>query len=267
MTMDHDTMQHLSMGTWTLLLACVTSFAGSLIGLSCAARAHRERGHRVAVLWTASAAVAIGGVAIWLMHFIAMYSFTVNGGPVRYSVWLTVLYAAVSVGVVGIGLSLVTLRRPSGLRLLCAGTVTGVGVAFMHYLGMAAVRIQGDIGYDPLLVALSVVIAVVAATVAFWFTMVVRATLARLGAGVVMAIAVTGMHYTGMAAVHVVLIPSQPVPHDADAFDLVFPVLLASGLVIAGLLWALFTSGGPGSGREPQSAPERAARSGSLPSA
>ncbi|MBB5890563.1 NO-binding membrane sensor protein with MHYT domain [Kutzneria kofuensis] len=261
MIMDHGTMQHFSMGPWPVVLACVTSFVGSLIGLSCAARAHRDRGHRVAMLWTAGGAVAIGGVAIWLMHFIAMYGFSITGTQVRYSVWLTVLSAVVSIGVVFVGLSQVTLRRFSGPRLLCAGAVAGVGVAFMHYLGMAAVRFQGDIGYDPLLVALSVVIAVVAATVAFWFTVVVRGTLARLGAGVVMAIAVSGMHYTGMAAVHVVVIPSRPAPVDADAFDLVFPVFLISGLVIAGLQWALFTSIGPGADRE------RAVRGGTVPGA
>jgi NO-binding membrane sensor protein with MHYT domain len=248
MNMD---MQQMSMGVWTLVLAAVTSFAGSLIGLACAARAHQHRGHRVALVWTACAAVAIGGVAIWLMHFIAMYGFAVNGSPVRYSVWLTVVSAAVSVGVVGLGLSLVTLRRVSTPRLLCAGALTGIGVAFMHYLGMAAVRFQGDIGYDPLLVALSLVIAVVAATAALWFTIVVRATLARLGAGAVMAVAVTGMHYTGMAAVHVVMIPSQSVPAAVDGFDLVFPVFLASGLIVAALLWALFTTGTSDLQRDP----------------
>lgn len=248
-------MQQMSMGVWTLLLACATSFAGALIGLSCAARARRERGRQVAVLWTAGAAVAIGGVAIWLMHFIAMYGFAVDGSPVRYSVGLTVLSAVVSIGVVGLGLSLVTLRRSTGPRLLCAGALTGIGVAFMHYLGMAAVRFQGDIVYDPLLVALSLVVAVVAATAALWFTMVVRTTAARLGAGAAMAVAVTGMHYTGMAAVHVVMIPARSVPAAVDGFDLVFPVFLVSGLVIAGLQWALFTTGEPGATRRRPVAP------------
>jgi NO-binding membrane sensor protein with MHYT domain len=240
MTMDHDLVQHFSMGTWTLWLAWLTSFVGSLMGLSCVARARRERRRSARVRWTVAGAFAIGGVAIWLMHFIAMLGFAVTGSPVRYSVWLT----ALSVLVVGIGLFIVIQDRYTLRRLVCAGAVAGVGVAFMHYLGMASIRFQGDITYDPTLVALSVLIAVVAATVAFWFT-VMRAPVARPVAGVVMAVAVTGMHYTGMAAVGVTVMPSMPAPQDTEAFDLVFPVFLISALLIASLLWALLTSVGP----------------------
>jgi NO-binding membrane sensor protein with MHYT domain len=245
MIMDHAAMQDFSMGPWTLVLAFVTSFVGSLIGLSCMARARRERRRRHAVLWTACGAVAIGGVAIWLAHFIAMLGFAVADSQVRYSAWLTALSAMVAILVVGVGLSIVTLRRFTVPRLVCAGAVAGVGIAFMHYLGMAAIRFQGDISYAPLPVLLSVVIAVVAATAAFWFTVVVKATPARLAAGLVMAGAVAGVHYTGMAAVSVTMVPSQPASLDTDAFDLVFPVFVTSGLVIAALLWALFTSVGP----------------------
>ena len=241
MTMNHDVVQHFSMGTWTLWLAWLTSFVGSLMGLSCVARARRERRRSAKARWTVAGAFAIGGVAIWLMHFIAMLGFAVMGSPVRYSVWLTALSAVISVLVVGIGLFIVTQDRFTLRRLTCAGAVAGVGVAFMHYLGMASIRFQGVLTYDPTLVALSVLIAVVAATVAFWFT-VMRATVARPVAGVVMAVAVTGMHYTGMAAVGVTVVPSLPVPLDAEAFDLVFPVFLISALLIASLLWALLTS-------------------------
>ena len=245
-TMDSGAIQEFSMGVWTLAPACVAAFVGSLIGLCCVARARAERRRPAAKLWTAGGAVAIGGVGVWLMHLIAMLGFAVAGSQVRYSAPLTALSGLIAVAAVGSGLSFVTLRRFTVTRLLYAGVATGIGIAFAHYLGMAAIRFQGDIAYDPVLVALSLVIAVVAATATLWFTVVVRTTLTRLAACLVTSVAVTGMHYTGMAAVRVTVIPSRPPPTDADAFGLMLPVFVSGGLVIAVLLWSLFTSVEPG---------------------
>ncbi|MEU4744232.1 MHYT domain-containing protein [Actinosynnema sp. NPDC023658] len=240
--MDHDSMQHFSAGLSTLLLAYVVSVIGSLIGLACMARARAEPTRATKVRWTAFGAVAIGGVAIWLMHFIAMLGFDVPGVPIKYSVPLTALSAVVAIAVVGLGLSLVTLIRFTAVRLLVAGTLAGLGVAVMHYVGMSAIRFRGDLSYDPRLVALSFVVAVVAATAAFWFTLVVEAAAARLAAGLIMGVAVTGMHYTGMAAVRVTTDPAVAAPQGTTAFDLVFPVFVLSALVVAALLWMLFTA-------------------------
>ncbi|PRY40378.1 MHYT domain-containing protein [Umezawaea tangerina] len=235
-------MQHFSSGLWTPLLAYAISVIGSLIGLSCMAKARAEDGRRAKVTWTVFGAFAIGGVAIWLMHFIAMLGFDVSSGVVKYSAPLTALSALIAVVMVGIGLSMVTLARFTKVRLVSAGVVSGLGVAGMHYMGMSAIRFQGEISYDPLLVAVSCLIAVVAATAAFWFTLVVKTTPARIGAGLIMGVAVTGMHFTGMAAVRVEVNPSIVPPVGTDVFDLVFPVFVLGGLVVAVLLWTLFTS-------------------------
>jgi NO-binding membrane sensor protein with MHYT domain len=112
----------------------------------------------------------------------------------------------------------------------------------MHYMGMSAIRFQGELTYNTPLVALSVVIAIVASTAAFWFTLVVKTTVARVAAGLVMGVAVTGMHYTGMAAVSVEPDATIPSPVGTDVFDLVFPVFIIGGLVVAILLWTLFTA-------------------------
>ena len=74
----------------------------------------------------------------------------------------------------------------------------------MHYTGMAAMRIDGTATTTCSYVVASVVIAVVAATVALWFTVSVRKTGAVVGAAAIMGVAVCGMHYTGMAALRVV---------------------------------------------------------------
>lgn len=237
-------MQHFSSDLWTVITSYAVAVVGWLIGLSCAARARGEATRRAGVGWTALGAVAIGGVGTWLVHFVAMLGFAVPGAVIKFDVPLTALSAAVAVGLVGAGLSLVAVGRPGRGGLVAAGVLAGAGVAGTHYLGMSAISFQGGISYDPALVAASAAVAVVAATAAFWSALAVRTTAASVSAGLVVAAAVVGMHHTGMAAVTVTGDADQApaAPEGATAFDLVFPVFLISGLVVAVLLWVLFSS-------------------------
>ncbi|MDO6805300.1 MHYT domain-containing protein, partial [Wenyingzhuangia sp. 1_MG-2023] len=101
--------------------------------------------------------------------------------------------------VVGLGLLIVG-RNPDSLpRLLGAGLVTGLGVASMHYTGMEAMVMPGDMIYDPALVGASVLIAVGAAICAFWLSFNIHTFMMRSISSIIMAVAVCGMHYTGMA--------------------------------------------------------------------
>jgi NO-binding membrane sensor protein with MHYT domain len=152
--------------------------------------------------WLALGAASIG-CGIWTMHFIAMIGFQVEETRIRYDAGLTVLSLAVAVVVVGIGVFIVGHRGASRGTLGVAGAITGLGVAAMHYLGMAAMHMNGDVRYSPSVVALSVVIAVVAATAALWAAVSIRGFTTSLGASLIMGVAVAGMHYTGMAAVSV----------------------------------------------------------------
>ncbi|GGM49516.1 MHYT domain-containing signal sensor [Longimycelium tulufanense] len=239
--MNHE-VNHFAMGHGMLVLAYFTSVTGSLLGLLCMSRARSMREPRQKMMWTALGALAIGGVGIWLMHFIAMLGFTIPGAPIRYNAPVTALSALIAVVVVGMGLFAVTWGPFRLWRLLLGGPITGFGVASMHYMGMAAVRFQGKLTYNDTLVMLSVLIAAVAATAAIWFTIVVRGWPATIAAGFVMGVAVTGMHYTGMAAVRVQVDTTLPTPAGTEVFGLVFPVFVIGGLVIASLMWALATS-------------------------
>src|SRR6266702_3436553 len=87
--------------------------------------------------------------------------------------------------------------------LLAAASIGTTGIWVMHYTGMAAMRMDAKMSYDPLLFAASVLIAIVAATAAFWFALRLRGIPSSLGAALIMAAAVSGMHYTGMAAMRV----------------------------------------------------------------
>ncbi|MEV0343580.1 MHYT domain-containing protein [Nocardia sp. NPDC050713] len=192
-------IHHFTYGSLTPLLAYIMSFTGSLLGLQCAARARAGRGRAG---WLVLAAFAIGGTGIWVMHFIAMLGFSIAGAEIRYDVPLTLLSAATAIVVVGIGLFVVVTPQPTLVALLAGGAVMGLGVAAMHYIGMFAMKSNATIGYKLPMVALSVAIAVVAATVALWFTLRVNGFLATTGAAGIMGLAVCGMHYTGMASMH-----------------------------------------------------------------
>ncbi|MFI8891447.1 MHYT domain-containing protein [Streptomyces paradoxus] len=179
------------------LMACL----GGALGLRCIVRTLLDaRSFRAG--WLALGAASIG-CGIWTMHFIAMIGFHVEETRIRYDAATTVLSLVVAVVVVGVGVFIVGLRGTRGVTLAVAGAITGLGVAGMHYLGMAAMRLNGEIGYNPVGVALSVLIAIGAATAALWSAVTIRGFLTSLGASLVMGVAVSGMHYTGMAAVSV----------------------------------------------------------------
>ncbi|MEU1480675.1 MHYT domain-containing protein [Streptomyces sp. NPDC001668] len=179
------------------LMACL----GGALGLRCIVRTLLSDQSWKAG-WLALGAASIG-CGIWTMHFIAMIGFQVVETRIRYDAGLTVLSLAVAIVVVGIGVFIVGHRGASTLNLSFAGVITGLGVAAMHYLGMAALHLNGTIRYDPAVVALSVLIAIAAATAALWAAVSIRGFLTSLGASLIMGIAVTGMHYTGMSAVSV----------------------------------------------------------------
>jgi NO-binding membrane sensor protein with MHYT domain len=195
------TIDGFSYGAVTPVAAFIMACLGGALGLRCVVRSvFNDRSWKPG--WLALGAASIG-CGIWTMHFIAMIGFRVEETRIRYDVGLTVLSLVVAIAVVGIGVFAVGYRGVAMPTLLTAGTVTGLGVAAMHYLGMAALHLSGSIRYDMATVGLSVVIAVVAATTALWAAVSIRGFLTSLGASLVMGIAVSGMHYTGMAAVSV----------------------------------------------------------------
>jgi len=195
-------IDHFSYGLLTPTLSFLLSCLGCAAGLSCTARARVSLGGK-RNLWLWLGALAIGGTGIWVMHFVAMLGFTIQGAEIRYNIPLTLLSAVLAVVVVGIGLLLIDRSGSRTSVVLTGGTIAGLGVAGMHYLGMGAMHVGVPIHYDPFLVLASLLIAVVAASAGLWLALNVKGGAVSAIATVVMGVAVSGMHYTGMAAMSV----------------------------------------------------------------
>ncbi len=198
-------MVHVSNFTYgpvTPVLGFVMSSLGCFLGLRAATRARASHGAR-RVRWLLLATVSIATTGIWVMHFVAMLGFTIPGQTITYSVPVTAASMLIAVIVVGIGLLIVGFGSASWRNLLTGGVIIGLGVASMHYIGMAAMKMPDTVRYNNVLVVASVVIAVVAGTAALWAALRLATVGATLVASLIMGVAVSGMHYTGIAAMHV----------------------------------------------------------------
>ncbi|MFF7646639.1 MHYT domain-containing protein [Streptomyces canus] len=230
------TVDGLSYGLVTPLVAYLMACLGGALGLRCTTRSMLvSRSWRPG--WLALGSVAIGS-GIWTMHFVAMMGFKVEQTPIHYDRSITFASLGVAIVMVGIGVFIVGYRGATGTALMTGGAVTGLGIASMHYLGMAGMRLNGQLEYNTVTVAISVVIAVVAATAALWAAGQVRGFLWTVGASLIMGLAVTGMHYTGMAALSVHLHGSSaPVAGDSPA-SLLAPMMIGplAFLLLAGVV-------------------------------
>ncbi|AWH46747.1 EAL domain-containing protein [Stenotrophomonas sp. ZAC14A_NAIMI4_1] len=187
-----------SLVVFSLLVAILASYTA----LDMAGRLATTEG-RVARWWLAGGATAMG-LGIWSMHFVGMLAFNLPI-PIGFDLAITLYSLAVSVSASAYALWLVSRPQLPRRRLLAGAVLMGLGIATMHYLGMAAMRMQPGIDYDPLWFAASILIAIGAAGAALWIAFRLRKegerTLRlRLLASLVMGLAIVGMHYTGMAA-------------------------------------------------------------------
>src|SRR6202048_1333918 len=177
----------------SILVAALASYTAlDLGGRVAAARGIARR------VWLVADASTMGG-GIWSMHFVAMLAF-IMPTPMSYDIGLTLLSLVVAIFVTGGGFYVISRQSASPLRLVLSGIFMGLSIAGMHYIGMAAMRGHVELSYDPLLVALSLAIAIGASTVALWVAFRTTDLGQKLVAAVVMGLAISGMHYTAMRA-------------------------------------------------------------------
>ena len=186
-----------------VLLSIVIAIATAYAALSLAGRATVARG-RVRVAWILGGAVLMG-IGVNGMHFVGMLGYHLPV-PILYNI-PTVL-AALLAAILASAVTLFVVSRPEMRHVdaLIGSLFMGCGIATMHYTGMAAMRVSAHAHYDPLLVTLSVVIAIGVSLVGLWLVFYLRDPSARtwwwrVGGAVVMGVAIPSMHYVAMVAV------------------------------------------------------------------
>jgi signal transduction histidine kinase/NO-binding membrane sensor protein with MHYT domain/ActR/RegA family two-component response regulator len=200
---------------------------------------------RVRYLWTAAGGLCLG-LGIWAMHFVGMLAFTLPCGS-SYDAVGTLL--SIVPGLLASTLAIKTISRPtlSRAQLASGGVLIGAGIGAMHYAGMAAMRLDGLIRYDTGLFVLSVLVAIALATLALWLKFRLQALPTRwnlwatVASAVVMGLAVSGTHYTAMAAAYFIREgdASAPTAGMTPAF-LVSIVLVATCLIVVVTLVATY---------------------------
>jgi len=184
-----------------LISLCVAILA-SYTALDLTGRIATAKG-RAVYLWMGGGALAMG-IGVWSMHFIGMLAFSL---PIDLGYDLALTAFSLLIAVLSSGFALWLVSQPSlpWLQLAFGALIMGAGIAFMHYTGMAALRMLPGIDYDPALFGASLLIAVGASAAALWIAFRLRAHTPYVRqirglAAVVMGFAIVGMHYTGMAA-------------------------------------------------------------------
>ena len=210
--------------TKLVLLSLLVAIFSSWMGLQIAGQARQRNSQRTVFLLTGSLAL---GAGVWAMHFIGMLAFSLCTRVV-YDPMTTILSSLPSIFASYVALSLIARERLGAGSLLVGGVLVGAGIGAMHYAGMEGMQMGLDLRYDLGMFLLSIVVAVVLATLALW----VRFGLtryARLGEGqrlllaaTVMGCAISGMHYTGMAAARFVgrIDPNAAASSDTTALAL-----------------------------------------------
>ena len=187
-----------------VVLSIVVAMLGAYAAVEIAQRVRATEGRR-RERWIYSGALAMG-LGIWSMHFVGMLALRLPV-PVWYDALL--ITASVIAAIVGCAIAffIFSHARVSDSLLLLASVFMGAAIAGMHYTGMAGMRSSATMGYDPVIVAASVAIAIIASFVALAITRNLiysraaeRPWLKRVGAALLLGFAVVGMHYTGMAA-------------------------------------------------------------------
>ena len=215
------------------VLSVLLAVAGAFTAFDIGDRLAAAEGRR-SWTWLMATAIAMGG-GLWSMHFVAMLAMDVPV-PVGYDLPLTVASLAAAIVFTGVGFLMVRDGRTSLGRVAAAGLFVGLGIACMNYLGMAAMHMPVRIEYHRGLVAASVAIAVLAASLALHLAWRTGTRWQKLSGAVAIGAAVSGMHFSGMAAAEFIPVESGSLPdnrHDIGKETLALLVAVATVAVHA----------------------------------
>ena len=198
-------------------------------------------------IWISFGGLSLGA-GIWSMHFVGMLSFNLPCSS-SYDPSITFLSILPSVVSCILAIKIISCREISRARLIYGGLLIGAGIGAMHYAGMAAMRLNGIIRYDAALFFLSIVVAISLATLALWIKFRLQQWQSRWNiwaSATVMGMAVSGMHYTAMAAAYFIRDGGADVltPGVAPAL-LATVVMVATSLIIVATIVATYAEKNP----------------------
>ncbi|MGX9462868.1 MHYT domain-containing protein [Shewanella sp. A14] len=189
-----------------VLISIAIAVLASFMALQLAAQAALMPNQYKKYLLISCGSIALGG-GLWSMHFVGMLAFSLYT-PVSYDVKLTAVSFIPSIAASWMALHVMSAPKPTHRLFVLGGIITSVGIGAMHYIGLAAMEMAPLLRYDLFYFCLSIIVTVILAVLALW----VRFSLNNLGrftlsephknaiAAVVMGLAISGMHYIGMAA-------------------------------------------------------------------
>ncbi|WP_028238944.1 MHYT domain-containing protein [Stutzerimonas azotifigens] len=229
--------------TYNLALVCLSvliAITASFTALDLASRARASVGW-VRHAWLGTAALCMGG-GIWSMHFVGMLAFGMPGMEINYDLALTLWSLVVPIVVTAVAFFAVSTQGLNPRTLAVGGLFMGLGIGAMHYIGMAAMTMNAELSYDPLWVAFSFVIALVAATVALWLSGQGRRLSLQSVAAVVLGFAVSGMHYAAMAGARFTPLDDAMLAPPGNGLDLLTLALAVAGSTFLVLFLGLTAS-------------------------
>jgi methyl-accepting chemotaxis protein len=189
---------------WRLVVAAaLICLCSSLVTVQLVRRARATIG-RVRAIWIGTAGCA-AGFGIWSTHFVAMLAYE-PGVPVAYAILPTAFSLLVAIAVTALGIGIATRGKtwaPAG------GLIVALGVAAMHYLGMQALEVPGQVGWSLDLVVASILVGAVLAMAALMVAIRPRTVFTTLGAAVLLTLAIALLHFTAMGAVEITPDPSR----------------------------------------------------------
>lgn len=208
-------------------LAILVALIGSAATVQLFGRILASRGKSRAG-WIVLSSVGTGTM-VWCTHFVAMMGFEA-GVPVTLDPVLTLGSLVVAILLAAPGLTLAAAR--SRAQAAYGGAIVGLAVSAMHYTGMLAYRLDGIVEWRWGYVIVSVLLSSLLSAVAFR-TFRSEQPRRRLAGGLLLALAVAVLHFTGMAAIKVDVLALHP----EQGLSELAMTQLALGTACAGLLF------------------------------
>ncbi len=211
-----------------VLMAAIMCVVGAitvvnLFRRSCASVAHAR------IAWSILTSIATGA-SIWSTHFISMLAYQAEI-PVRFDVILTMVSLLIPMTLMSPLIYLATKMRKQNVSIVIGGAI-GLVVSSIHYLGMAAYRVDGVVEWNTTYVIASIIIPVVFCTATFGHFPKYKFMSKRLISIAAFTVAVVGLHFTAMTAINIIPFNLSDMPMSTDAFYGMAMATAAGGFLV-----------------------------------